>query len=196
MKRNAQKKRRETGDNRWKAPIERKESSILSTILHSVYRPILLLTMEPMCLNLCIFSAILLGILYLFFGAFQLVFDEIYGFSLWQRGCSFLGILVGMLAMILTDPLWRRNYNRLERKGMKKEGNTGYQPEWRLPPGKSFFQQLLESFVLIARSYYGCPIGHNWTIYLCLDHISECSLDRTNHREWCIWSRVTLPEIC
>ncbi|KAL4779961.1 major facilitator superfamily domain-containing protein [Aspergillus varians] len=128
------KKRRETGDNRWKAPIERKESSILSSILHSVYRPILLLTMEPMCLNLCIFSAILLGILYLFFGAFQLVFDEIYGFSLWQRGCLFLGILVGMLAMILTDPLWRRNYNRLERKGMKKEGNTGYQPEWRLPP--------------------------------------------------------------
>lgn len=138
LKRKAHRMRQETGEDRWKAPIEAKESSILGSIRQSIYRPLLLLTTEPMCLNLCIYSAILLGILYLFFGAFQLVFEEIYHFSLWQRGCSFLGILVGMVAMILTDPLWRRNYNRLERNSLNKDKNAGYQPEWRLPPGKRF----------------------------------------------------------
>jgi MFS family permease len=105
------------------------------TILHSIYRPMLLLALEPMCLNLCIFSAILLGILYLFFGAFQLVYSNVYGFSLWQIGCSFLGLLVGMIVAILTDPFWRRNYARLRRNHEQTAAEKGeYMPEWRLPP--------------------------------------------------------------
>jgi hypothetical protein len=102
-----------------------------------MYRPILLLTLEPMCLCLCIFSAILLGILYLFFGAFQLVFAEVYGMVIWQRGLCFLGLFVGMVIAILSDPIWRRNYVRLERSHEKATNKFGdFQPEWRLPPGK------------------------------------------------------------
>ncbi|KAK9543956.1 hypothetical protein V6Z98_010018 [Aspergillus fumigatus] len=94
-----------------------------------------LLAFEPMCMNLCVFSAILLGILYLFFGAFELVFSHVYGFNLWQIGSSFLGILVGMMSAILTDPLWRRNYARLERKHQDTVGEKNeFMPEWRLPP--------------------------------------------------------------
>lgn len=89
-----------------------------------------------MCLNLCIFSAILLGILYLFFGAFQLVFGNVYGFELWQRGLSFLGLFVGMVFAILSDPFWRRVYVRLEKEHEKAVGKSDdFQPEWRLPPG-------------------------------------------------------------
>jgi hypothetical protein len=94
--------------------------------------------MEPMCLNLCVFSAILLGILYLFFGAFQLVFKDVYGFDLWQRGLCFMGLFVGMVFAILSDPVWRRNYMRLERNHQNAtDGQDEFQPEWRLPPGKS-----------------------------------------------------------
>lgn len=103
--------REEIGKENRKAPIERTDKTILQSIRQSISHPILLLVFEPMCLNLCIFSAILLGILCLFFGAFQLVFSDAHGFELWQRDCSFLGIPVGTLAMILTDPLWRRNYS-------------------------------------------------------------------------------------
>lgn len=81
-----------------------------------------------MCLNLCIFSAILLGALYLFFGAFQLVFGNVYVFTLWQRGCSFLGLLVGNIFGILSDPFWRWNYNRLERLQAKVSPQAEYQP--------------------------------------------------------------------
>lgn len=102
-----------------------------------MYRPVLLLTLEPMCLCLCIFSAILLGILYLFFGAFQLVFNDVYGLVIWQRGLCFLGLFVGMVIAILSDPIWRQNYIRLERNYRKTTNSLDdFQPEWRLPPGK------------------------------------------------------------
>ncbi|KAJ5102792.1 hypothetical protein N7532_003321 [Penicillium argentinense] len=134
LRRKAQNLRKETDDERWQAPIEKLQLSVAQTVLRSMYRPILLLTLEPMCLNLCIFSAILLGILYLFFGAFQLVFENVYGFILWQRGLCFLGLFVGMVMAILSDPLWRRNYMRLERNHQQGDHAEEFQPEWRLPP--------------------------------------------------------------
>ncbi|PKX88949.1 MFS transporter [Aspergillus novofumigatus IBT 16806] len=122
-------------DDQWKAPTEKSYTSVLQMVRSSVYRPMQLLALEPMCMNLCIFSAILLGILYLFFGAFQLVFSHVYDFGPWQIGCSFLGILVGMVSAILTDPLWRRNYARLERQHQEVVGEKNeFMPEWRLPP--------------------------------------------------------------
>ncbi|KAJ5484966.1 drug/proton antiporter YHK8 [Penicillium diatomitis] len=135
LRRKAERQRKETGDDRWKAPIEKMHRSVAQTVLRSMYRPLMLLALEPMCLSLCVFSAILLGILYLFFGAFQLVFREVYGFLLWQRGLCFLGLFVGMVIAILSDPFWRRNYARLERNFQKQRNNTDeFQPEWRLPP--------------------------------------------------------------
>ncbi|KAE8144642.1 major facilitator superfamily domain-containing protein [Aspergillus avenaceus] len=135
LRRKARKIRQETGDNRWQAPIEKLHRSVARTIMRSCYRPVLLLTLEPMCLCLCLFSAILLGIIYLFFGAFQLVFGDVYGLELWQRGLCFLGLFVGMVFAILSDPFWRRVYGHLEEKHKSKE-RTGeeFQPEWRLPP--------------------------------------------------------------
>lgn len=105
------------------------DRSIAQTITRSLYRPFLLLVLDPMCLNLCLFSSILLGILYLFFGAFNLVFTNVYGFNLYQVGLSFLGLLVGMLLATASDPLWQRNYLRLVRNNSLKS-----EPEYRLPP--------------------------------------------------------------
>ncbi|KOS48384.1 hypothetical protein ACN38_g609 [Penicillium nordicum] len=135
LRRKAEKLRQETGDERLKAPIEKLQRSVIQTVLLSMKRPVLLLLLEPMCLCLCIFSAILLGILYLFFGAFQLVFSEVYGLVIWQRGLCFLGLFVGMVIAILSDPIWRRNYVRLERNHEKATKMLDdFQPEWRLPP--------------------------------------------------------------
>lgn len=82
-----------------------------------------------MVLNLCLLSAILLGILYLFFGAFPLVFEGNHGFTLSQNGLTFIGILVGMVIGISCDPIWRKNYNRL----VNNNGGVS-EPEFRLPP--------------------------------------------------------------
>ncbi|ETN39929.1 uncharacterized protein HMPREF1541_06156 [Cyphellophora europaea CBS 101466] len=133
LRRKAQKKRKETGDERWKAPIEVSDRSVLWTVMHSLYRPFMLLFFEPMCFNLCLFSAILLGILYLFFGAFPLVFGRVYGFNLWQTGLVFLGIFVGMVSAMATDPIWHKNYKRLLDKRERETGERKSEPEYRLP---------------------------------------------------------------
>ncbi|KAJ4263932.1 hypothetical protein NW762_005970 [Fusarium torreyae] len=126
--------RKESGGKRWKAPTEKVEKSVASAIGRSLLRPFQLLIFEPMCLNLCIFTAILLGILYLFFGAFPLVFRNVYGFNLWQTGCTFLGILVGMLAAAALDPVWHRIRSNLICKLSEETGVEGNsQPEFRLP---------------------------------------------------------------
>ncbi|KAH8202443.1 hypothetical protein TruAng_003428 [Truncatella angustata] len=121
--------RKETGDERWRAPMEKSEKSIARTVGYSLLRPFQLLIFEPMCLALDIFSAILLGILYLFFGAFGVVFGNAYGFNLWQTGLAFLGIFTGMITASATSPVWRKVHSRLV------AGNNGIsEPEFHLPP--------------------------------------------------------------
>lgn len=112
LRNKARRIRKDTGDERWRAPIEVMGRSIAQTIIRSIYRPFLLLALEPMCLNLCVFSAILLGVLYLFFGAFNIVFTNNHNFELWQVGLSFLGILIGMLVGIATDPWYEPRTRR------------------------------------------------------------------------------------
>lgn len=114
----------------FKAHIEVLDRSVSKTVLWSCIRPFQLLFFEQMCLNLCLLSAILLGVLYLCFGvrisfcrrvrgpgtsadmphqSFALVFSTNHGFNQYQTGLSFLGILVGMLMGVSCDPLWRKN---------------------------------------------------------------------------------------
>ncbi|KAH6995307.1 major facilitator superfamily domain-containing protein [Ilyonectria destructans] len=135
LRNKAQMIRKETGDNRWVSPMEKVRKSPIRGLGLSLLRPFQLLIFEPMCLNLCIFSALLLGIIYLFFGAFPLVFGDIYSFNLWQNGLSFLGIMVSMLLGVATDPIWRRVRDNLIRKHERETGLKGKsEPEFRLPP--------------------------------------------------------------
>lgn len=107
--------------------------SISSVILVSVKRPFQLLLLEPMCLCLAVYAGILLGTLYLFFGAFPLVFHEAYGMNAWQIGLTFTGMAAGMCIATLCSPLldsWRL----LLIQSSHPVSGTG-EPEYRLLPG-------------------------------------------------------------
>jgi hypothetical protein len=81
-------------------------------------------------------SAILLGIVYLFFGAFSLVFKKNHGFQLYQVGLSFLGLFFGMMiGIVLNTVLWSRQYKKLVAREEERTGKKGVsEPEFRLPP--------------------------------------------------------------
>jgi len=85
-------------------------------------------------------SAILLGIIYLFFGVYPLVFGKNHDFTLSQTGLAFLGLLIGIVIGVLSDLLWKKNYQRVISKhvGMKEEGDHDQtnkpDPEYRLIP--------------------------------------------------------------
>ncbi|CZR68648.1 related to multidrug resistant protein [Phialocephala subalpina] len=110
------------------------KGTVLNTVLRSLLRPFKMLVLEPMCLCLCLHSAVLLGILYLFFGAFPLVFANNHGFNLWQVGLTFLGLAVGILCGIATTSYWQSQYLRFIEKAKRTENDDGKgQPEFRLP---------------------------------------------------------------
>ena len=77
---------------------------------------------------------------------------------LWQTGLTFLGLVVGLVAALLTNPFWHRNYQRLVVKANSNlaEGEKPQkpEPELRLPP--AIFGAIL---VLISLVWVG------WTTY-------------------------------
>lgn len=136
--------RRSTGDMRWRAPIEsdvEDKKSLMTIIGSSVLRPFELLLLEPMVLNLCVLSALILGIVYLFFGAFGAIFQKTHGFSHEQVGLSFQGLFVGQLAGVLSRPFWlwyiprlvARDNQSLKSNAEKQDLRTP-EPEYRLLP--------------------------------------------------------------
>lgn len=67
--------RKQTGVNRYRAPMSKATKSRRAIIL-LLLRPFQLLFLEPMCLCLDLYSAVLLGVLFLFFGTLPLIFRE------------------------------------------------------------------------------------------------------------------------
>ncbi|CAK7201111.1 hypothetical protein SEUCBS139899_003813 [Sporothrix eucalyptigena] len=135
LRNKARRLRKETGDDRYFAPIEKMTKTILGTVANALKRPFELLVKEPMILALNIYSAILLGVLYLFFGAFPLVFEGNHGFNLWQSGLSFMGLFVGMAVGACFAPVWGDVRGRLMVKRQRERGLDApvSEPEDRLP---------------------------------------------------------------
>src|SRR5258708_841125 len=53
-------------------------------------------------------DSLILGILYLTFQAFPIIFEKKHGFNLQSTGLTFLGIGTGMLIGLCTMPYWNR----------------------------------------------------------------------------------------
>ncbi|KAK4185555.1 major facilitator superfamily domain-containing protein [Podospora australis] len=133
LKRKAVRLRKETKDDRWFAPIERSNKSIPVTVALSLLRPFQILMYEPMAVILNVYTAVLLGLLYLFFGAFPLIFRTNHGFNAWQVGLTFMGLLVSMVIACLTTPFWNRVRFWLIERREKKTGILKDEPEDQLP---------------------------------------------------------------
>ncbi|KZT01401.1 MFS general substrate transporter [Laetiporus sulphureus 93-53] len=131
VKRKAARVRKETGDEKYWAPLDRRERSLFHAILFNCYTPFELLLYDRMALSLNVWTALLLGILYLAFQAFPIIFEDIHGFNYQETGLAFLGIGIGMVAALASQPLWNR-YNRRMRE--KYDGNPP--PETRLVIGQ------------------------------------------------------------
>lgn len=87
---------------------------------------------------------IIYGILYLCFVAYPLIYGGLRGWSAGFQGLAFIGIGVGTMIAIVTEPLARRVVN-----SHKKDPETG-----RVPPEASVSVICMASFL--------CPIGQLW----------------------------------
>lgn len=92
-------------------------------------RPFVLAFTEPILLMLNIYVALLLSLLFSSLSSFPLVFMDIYGFNLGQKGLAYLGIFLG--AIITVPPIFLYLRYRL---GPQFNASGELQPEKRLPP--------------------------------------------------------------
>jgi DHA1 family multidrug resistance protein-like MFS transporter len=116
----------------------------LYSLIHTyLFRPFQMLFREPILLLITIYMALIYGILYLFFEAYPISFQEERGWNQGVGALPFIGILVGVLCGSLTITWITKT--RFARK-LKKHGKVI--PEERLPP------MILGAFIL--------PIGLFW----------------------------------
>ncbi|KAK8865607.1 hypothetical protein IAR55_000751 [Kwoniella newhampshirensis] len=96
----------------------------------SLIRPWKFLFLEPIVLIMSVYTALIYGILYLFFAAYPIIFQRGHGWNTGIGGLAFLGVLVGtILSVILSVFVSNPQYvATAKRKGGRAD------PEDRLPP--------------------------------------------------------------
>ncbi|KDQ58732.1 hypothetical protein JAAARDRAFT_128904 [Jaapia argillacea MUCL 33604] len=112
LKRKAKRLRNETNDHTIQAPADSDNASILAAIFHSCWRPFHLLISEPMVLLLNLWDSLVLGILYLTFQAFPIIFETGHGYNMQSTGFTFLAFGFGMLLALASQPFWNWIYSR------------------------------------------------------------------------------------
>jgi multidrug resistance protein len=94
----------------------------------SLMRPWILLFREPIVFLLSIYMAIIYGTLYMLFGAFPIVYQQLRGWSPGIGGLAFLGVAVGMIFAVAYAIWDNKRYAKIS------DANKGFAPpEARLP---------------------------------------------------------------
>ncbi|KAK2728465.1 MFS multidrug transporter [Colletotrichum kahawae] len=110
LQRKAARIRKETDDPRWWCRYDEKVSK-LHLIKLNLSRPFILSFTEPILWFFNIWISLIYGILYLCFVAYPIVFSQHRGWGPGTSGLAFLGIGVGTILAILSEPLFRRIIN-------------------------------------------------------------------------------------
>ncbi|KAE8312466.1 MFS general substrate transporter [Aspergillus transmontanensis] len=112
------------------AEIELVEMKKTSVIFEALIRPFQLCFLEPIVFLMNIYIALIYGILYIWFEAFPIVFEELRGFNPGENGLAFLGCLVG--ACCVAVPVYFVWKFTRQSKHIDNEGNLAL--EQQLPP--------------------------------------------------------------
>jgi multidrug resistance protein len=104
------KKRKETGDSRWHSRYDDKKS-FLPMLRENLQRPLSMAVREPICIFWNVYIALVYGVLYLCFVSYPIVFSELRGWSPGLTGLSYMGIGIGGMCTILSEPLLRKMIN-------------------------------------------------------------------------------------
>ncbi|KAI1384538.1 benomyl/methotrexate resistance protein [Hypoxylon trugodes] len=127
--RRAKRLRKLTGDNRFRSQSEIDAANhTIKDHLIVLGRAFTLTFSEPIVFFMDLYSALLYGVLFLWFESFPLVFGEIYGFGTGEQGLAFLGIFIGALVTVPIFLLWIR-YGIVP-----KFAQPSFKPEMVLPP--------------------------------------------------------------
>lgn len=154
LQRKAAKKRFETRNWAIHAPADERQVDMHEIFHKYLYRPVIMLALEPILILITLYMAFIYGTLYLFFEAYPIAFQESRGWSAGVGALPFLGITIGV---ILGVAIIVHNSNGRFRRKMVENGGKPV-PEERLIP------MIIGAFML--------PIGLFWFAWTSSPHIS------------------------
>ena len=126
-----QKLRKETGDSRYRSFNELQIRSFGEVAKTSLLRPFVLLS-ELIVFLMTIYMAICYGLLYMFFFAYPVVYQQGKGWSASLTGVMFIPIGVGVIIATIAAPFFNKDYNR--RAQVYRDRGELPPPELRLIP--------------------------------------------------------------
>ncbi|EST04504.1 Major facilitator superfamily [Kalmanozyma brasiliensis GHG001] len=94
LARRAQRLRKETGDQRYRAPSELEAPSLKALLHASTTRAALLLVSEPVVFCFSLYIAYAWALIFAFFAAIPIVFQEIHGWGVGNGGLAYIGPLI------------------------------------------------------------------------------------------------------
>ena len=114
--RRAQKMRKDTGDDKFVTEQDLDLRPLGERLRVFLVRPFQLLFQEPIVLFISLYMSVLYGLLYMFFVAYPIVYQEGKGYSASTTGLMFIPIAVGVILSAFCAPLVNKHYLTLVAK--------------------------------------------------------------------------------
>ncbi|KAF5627242.1 multidrug resistance [Fusarium tjaetaba] len=165
LEKRAKKLRKQTGDDSYVAEHELAQHTFGEIAQIYLARPLRLLATEPIVTLFAIYAAILYGLLYMFFVAYPIVFEEGKGYSPGIAGLMFIPISGGIVVGLVGAPFVNAHYNKL------RSQHTGHPPPelrlipmiwscWLIPIGVFIFAWTsYDNLTWVGPCLAGLPIG-------------------------------------
>ncbi|KAF9524091.1 major facilitator superfamily domain-containing protein [Crepidotus variabilis] len=113
LARQAKRKRKATDDERYYAPLDKRDTSLKSRMENILAKPFAILFSEPMLMALTLYMSFIYGCIYLLFAAYPIVFTQGHHLSPGISGLMFLAIPIGaMFGVILYVNYYNPSYER------------------------------------------------------------------------------------
>ena len=110
LSRRAAKLRKETDDGRFTTEKELDQRPITEQLKIFLIRPLQLLTREPIVICLALYMSVLYGLLYMFFVAYPIIYQEGKGWNAGSTGLMFIPIAVGVVLSAACAPAVNKHY--------------------------------------------------------------------------------------
>ncbi|GAA5837887.1 hypothetical protein JCM5353_006454 [Sporobolomyces roseus] len=172
--------RKETGDERWHSPMDKKQAQGISAILHrTVLKPFAMIVEEPMLAVITLYMSFIYGIVYLLFEAIPIVFGQEHGLNAGETGLIFLALLLGGVTAVLIYVLYFNKKYMETHRAMKP---TPVPPEQRLKPLFFSAPALAIAFFWFAFTSYPSisiwsPIFSIWLLGVCILYTFLCGFN-------------------
>lgn len=125
----AARKRKETGDERWWAPMDHQHVGLKKRAQNILGRPFRVLFTEPMLIAMTVYMSFIYGCIYLVFESYPIVFSEGHGFNTGELGLTFIPITVGGICAVIVSILY---FNPLYQREVEQHAPNPVPPESRL----------------------------------------------------------------